>query len=335
MADTTHVISNLNDTLPAAKSGYDNIEWQVNRGVTPPNISACVPRADVDGERYGTIIFDGSGNPSRFLGADGDWHDMPSGSLPAGGTTGQVLKKQSNDDYDVDWGDDEGGSAANEDYQNWFRAEICRDRGAIAYLNCTGTTSGGGVSTIFDDGLPKFYATSGGSTGDYYIASVISATANYMIYKFNPRTRFIFDMYYRGLATDGPMIAYYGLTSETSLSGTILRTNNPSSYKVIAICADTSTDTTWQAVVSNGTSCTKVDTGIALDQRHKVWEIRWNLGFTSIDFLYEGTVVATISTNLPSASDAMAFFMGHHPLDTTNRSLRCGFMRLLQTMKAA
>lgn len=140
MAETTRVISNLNDALPAAPAGHDNIKWQINRGVTPPNISAHVPRADTAGTKYGTIIYDGSGNADRYLGADGAWHDMPSGSLPEGGTpgqilsisdaspsapewidmpsgslpiggtTGQVLAKASNDDGDAEWVDQTGGS---------------------------------------------------------------------------------------------------------------------------------------------------------------------------------------------------------------------------------
>jgi hypothetical protein len=113
MAETTRVISNLNDTLPAAPAGYDNVKWQLNRSVTPPNISACVPRADVAGTKYGTILFDGSDEPLRYLGADGDWHNVPS-SLPTGGTAGQVLKKNSATNYDVGWADDNEGDGGGE-----------------------------------------------------------------------------------------------------------------------------------------------------------------------------------------------------------------------------
>lgn len=37
----------------------------------------------------------------------------PSGVLPPGGTTGQVPKKRSNSDYDIEWADESGGGAAN------------------------------------------------------------------------------------------------------------------------------------------------------------------------------------------------------------------------------
>lgn len=38
------IIGNWNDTLPAAPAGYDNINFQINRGVSPPNISANVKK---------------------------------------------------------------------------------------------------------------------------------------------------------------------------------------------------------------------------------------------------------------------------------------------------
>jgi hypothetical protein len=110
VAQTTRVISNLNDTLPEAPAGCDNVKWQINRGVTPPNISANVPRADVAGDNYGTIIYDGSEEPLRYLGADGYWHDIPEGSLPNGGTPGQVLTMSNDSPPAPEWADQTGGS---------------------------------------------------------------------------------------------------------------------------------------------------------------------------------------------------------------------------------
>lgn len=139
MAGDTIIIGNWNDTTPAAAAGADNVKFQKDAS-SPPNISAHVPRADTAGTKYGTIIYDGSGNADRYLGADGNWHDMPSGSLPDGGTpgqilalsdaspsapewidmpagslpnggtTGQVLAKASDSDGDVDWVDQSGGA---------------------------------------------------------------------------------------------------------------------------------------------------------------------------------------------------------------------------------
>ena len=46
---------------------------------------------------------------------DTEWSDEEGGvGVPAGGTTGQVLKKKSNTDYDTEWSDEEGGGAATE-----------------------------------------------------------------------------------------------------------------------------------------------------------------------------------------------------------------------------
>lgn len=39
-------------------------------------------------------------------------------SIPAGGTTGQVLKKTSNSDYQVAWQDDSGGGGGTSDYSD-------------------------------------------------------------------------------------------------------------------------------------------------------------------------------------------------------------------------
>lgn len=108
MAGDTIIIGNWNDTTPAAPAGADNVKFQKDAS-SPPNISAYVPRADTAGTKYGTIIYDGSGNANRYLGADGAWHYMPAGSLPNGGATGQVLAKASNDDGDVGWVDSSSG----------------------------------------------------------------------------------------------------------------------------------------------------------------------------------------------------------------------------------
>jgi hypothetical protein len=104
------VIGNWNDTLPAAPAENDNIKFQIDRTASPPNVSGYVPRADITGTKYGTIIYDASENPLKYLGADGNWHDIPN-DLPTGGTTGQVLAKASNDNYDTEWIDAPSGES--------------------------------------------------------------------------------------------------------------------------------------------------------------------------------------------------------------------------------
>jgi hypothetical protein len=99
MARKIITIGDWNDNTPSPPAGADNVRFQVDRTSEIPLISGNVRRADVEGEYYGTIIYDGSGNPLKFLGADGNWHE----TLPAGGVEGTVLTKASDDDYDYEW----------------------------------------------------------------------------------------------------------------------------------------------------------------------------------------------------------------------------------------
>lgn len=78
MAGDTIIIGNWNDTTPSAPAGHDNVKFQKDAS-SPPNISAYVPRADVAATKYGTILYDGTGSPTRYLGADGLWHPVSGG----------------------------------------------------------------------------------------------------------------------------------------------------------------------------------------------------------------------------------------------------------------
>jgi hypothetical protein len=86
MAETI-VVANYSSSNPAAPAGYDLVKPQKDGTKTPPDLSFAVPRADVAGTKYGTVIYDGSGSATRYLGADGNWHAVPtgggSGNLPA------------------------------------------------------------------------------------------------------------------------------------------------------------------------------------------------------------------------------------------------------------
>jgi hypothetical protein len=83
MANKIITIGDWNDTLPAAPSNCDNVKFQVNRVPEVPKISGYVKRADVAGTHYGTIIYDGSNNSLKYLGADGNWHTLPTNSTGA------------------------------------------------------------------------------------------------------------------------------------------------------------------------------------------------------------------------------------------------------------
>jgi hypothetical protein len=44
----------------------------------------------------------------------------PGEGVPAGGTTNQIIRKKSNDDYDTEWADNEGGGGAADKAQRFF-----------------------------------------------------------------------------------------------------------------------------------------------------------------------------------------------------------------------
>lgn len=173
MAGDTIIIGNWNDATPAAPAGHDNVKFQKDVSA-PPNISAHVPRADTAGTKYGTIIYDGSGNANRYLGGDGAWHAMPAGSLPNGGTTGQVLAKASAADGDVAWANPSGGSGGGSlvlleahslnvsppvayvDFTDWLSALY--DHYLITLISCIPNTNG------VDVGIRL--STDGGATFD-------------------------------------------------------------------------------------------------------------------------------------------------------------------------
>ena len=109
--DTLDVMNGVNGTN--GTNGTDGV------GITSITFKA----KDVDGSNIYTITYtDGNTDeivcpigPAGADGADGkDGKDGKDGTdgvgVPDGGTTGQVLKKKSNTDYDTEWADESGGS---------------------------------------------------------------------------------------------------------------------------------------------------------------------------------------------------------------------------------
>ena len=107
---------------------------------------------------------------------------------------------------------------------------------------------------------------------------------------------------------------WHGLTCWNS--GSIVGTNNLAVLGTTKLATDTpnsnligwrysvGTDTTWKAVcITAGVSpsATVVDTGIVPDANVHLYEICQNYAGTTMYFLIDGTLVATISTNIPSA----------------------------------
>ena len=66
-------------------------------------------------------------------------------------------------------------------------------------------------------------------------------------------------------------------------------------------------DTTWQAVTCNGTTQSVTDTGITVSTNTKyILEIDFANFSTNVVFRINGNVVATITGNLPAATDILA-----------------------------
>jgi hypothetical protein len=142
MAGDTIIIGNWNDATPAAPAGADNVKFQKDAS-SPPNISANVPRADTAGTKYGTIIYDGSGNANRYLGADGNWHDIPAGLLPEGGTPGQILSISDTSPSAPEWIDMPSGSLPSGGTTGQVLAKASAVDGDVGWVD---QTSGGGNS---------------------------------------------------------------------------------------------------------------------------------------------------------------------------------------------
>lgn len=70
-------------------------------------------------------------------------------------------------------------------------------------------------------------------------------------------------------------------------------------------------DTNWQAVVSDGTNQTVVDTGVAPSTTlPQLFHVEWSKGGGEIRFKINGNTVATITTTLPTADTAMRNVFG-------------------------
>jgi len=68
---------------------------------------------------------------------------------------------------------------------------------------------------------------------------------------------------------------------------------------------------TWKAVVSNGVSTTTVDTAIAVSTTTaQVLRIEWESGGAEVRFYINATLVATITTNLPTQGTNMRYVAG-------------------------
>jgi hypothetical protein len=93
-----------------------------------------------------------------------------------------------------------------------------------------------------------------------------------------------------------------GTNATVILNTTKFATDTPNS-NTIAFRFSSTTDTTFKAVTCvAGGSCTVTDTGVTADTSVHLFEMAMNGNGTSINYLIDGAVKATITTNIPTAA---------------------------------
>lgn len=100
---------------------------------------------------------------------------------------------------------------------------------------------------------------------------------------------------------------WVGFTSKTSpLSANTLISDFPTAISMCAFRYSAGTDTNWQAITSNGSSQTIVNTGVPPDSTNsQLFEIAWD--GTTVRFYINRALVGSSTTNLPSTSVLMPY----------------------------
>lgn len=84
----------------------------------------------------------------------------------------------------------------------------------------------------------------------------------------------------------------------------------------------TAPDANWKCITMNGVTQTVVDSGIAVDTGVHKFEVIFNDSVPNVVFKIDGKVVATITTNLPSAATALRFIVGGQTLEAVLKNIR-------------
>lgn len=132
-----------------------------------------------------------------------------------------------------------------------------------------------------------------------------SSTTSFRMFSLNMKS-----LWYMNLNQVTGIRAWVGFTNQTG-ANMFLAADLPAVVFVGFRFSTSVPDTNWQAVVSNGTSQTVVNTGIAPSTTlPRLLHVEWSKGGGEIRFKINGTTVATISTNLPTADTAMRNIYG-------------------------
>lgn len=102
---------------------------------------------------------------------------------------------------------------------------------------------------------------------------------------------------------------WVGFSSKSSpLSASTLISNFPTAISMCAFRYSSGTDTNWQAITSNGSSQTIVNTSVAPDSTNsQLFDITWD--GTTVRFYINRVLVASSTTNLPSTSVVMPYIV--------------------------
>lgn len=169
--------------------------------------------------------------------------------------------------------------------------------GTFSWLNqATGQLTSGGTDTAPTATEPASYKASTSATASlaaFGLSTNVDGVVLGLIKRWQCRAR----------ANNTSNARYWvGFTSKTSpISVTTLAADDPASTSMCAFRFSAGVDTHWQAITSNGSTQTIVDTGVAPDTSNsQLFEISFD--GTNVYFFINRTQVAKISTTLPSTS---------------------------------
>jgi hypothetical protein len=317
---------NFNNTTPVAPTNGINVTWATSKSGTTDSVSAAIV---------------GDGNSAHALCGNGVFGTCTGGTFPGSPLVGDILRYNVNGDSAWD--------AVN--YAQIFQGVYPALGGAAvvvvgplssgsatqsnAHADVLATATLGPGETYSGTGTASLNTLIGVKTGENGNNSMGPITA---FYRYSVRLSL-------GETTNSRF--WIGLGDWTSSGGT--GNNGTAIFGTTAYAADSpnkstigfryssGTDTNWQAVVATaGGSQTTVDTGVAADTAVHLFEIAPNAAGTSLFFLIDRTVVATISTNIPPVGNGgnsvmTLFWTGDNK--NTNNAISATFYSMQMSLK--
>jgi hypothetical protein len=286
---------NFNDTLPAAPSGKVNVKWQADAPDPNPSIprkvSAYVPNMVGDlgsGGTSGAVPAPASGDATagKFLKADGTWA-LPSGGGGGGGGFNSLLGFRRTSLFVAD-----GVNAIPAAIGDVF-TKVKSDN-----LTNTQTPPGSGFTPNISASTfaPNNFGDQAGVRGNYLYSfgSNVNANAIFAL----ARTTNV-DFWFVLGNSIGIQYSGQGFAHDGSFIVT------PAVQFAAFRFSTSQGDTHYQAIVSDGSTPTTVDTGVAPTTSPVSLFIVFDDGGGTIKFYIGATLVATISSHLPASGQHM------------------------------